>query len=152
MGFPFIGPDDGYLKDTLDLAERLKVRNRVYILGYLDEETKIAAIDSAVALVNPSMADHVEVYSIVLSEAWAREKPVIASNIGELTYRVRQNVNGILVPPSNPKLLAEAMMNLIITSKDSEQMGRSGKATVFPWERIAAKSIALYELIDETKK
>jgi glycosyltransferase involved in cell wall biosynthesis len=77
----FIGPDGGYLKETLDLAEKLGVRDRVYVLGYVDEKTKMQALDSAIALVLPSIADYVEVYPMVISEAWARERPVIASRI-----------------------------------------------------------------------
>ena len=140
----FIGPDDGYLKKTLDLANKLGVRNRVHILGYVDEATKLSAIDAAVALINPSIADHIEVYSIVLSEAWAREKPVIASKIGEVAYRVKQDVNGILVPPLNPKLLADAMLRILRTTSIAQEMGRIGKVNVFSWGDIANKSIELY--------
>ena len=143
----FIGPDGGYLRDILELAENLCVQNRIYILGYVNEETKIAAIDSATALVNTSMADHVEVYSIVLSEAWAREKPVVASKIGEVAYRVKQGINGILVPPSNPEILANAMMAIIKDKEGAAKMGLKGKASVLSWESIAKKSIDLYEQV-----
>lgn len=147
----FIGPDGGYLRETVNLAEKLGVRDRTYILGYVDEATKLAAIDSAVALVNPSIADHVEVYSIVLSEAWAREKPVIASRVGEVAYRVKQRVNGILVEPSNPKMLAEAMLELVGNDKLAEEMGKNGKADVFSWKTIALKSLELYRRVLENK-
>lgn len=140
----FIGPDGGYLRETWNLAEKLGVSHRTYMVGYVDETTKIQAIDSAVALVNPSIADHVEVYSVVISEAWAREKSVIVSNVGELAYRVKQDVNGILVEPSNPKMLADAMLALVNNDKLAKGMGRRGRADVYTWETIAAKSIELY--------
>lgn len=143
----FIGPDDGYLKKILNLSERIKVRKQVYILGYVDEATKIAAIDSAIALVNPAIADHVEVYSIVLSEAWAREKPVIASRVGELAFRVKDHVNGLLVEPLNPEMLASAMLKLVNDRPLAEQMGRSGKSEVLSWDEIAKKSITLYKFM-----
>ena len=139
-----IGPDGGYLKKTLDLADKLGVRKRVYTLGYVNEETKIAAIDSAIALINPAIADHVEVYSIVLSEAWARQKPVIATKIGELAYRVNHRVNGLLINPCNPKMLAKAMSELASNQELAETMGRNGQINVFSWKEIAAKSIELY--------
>jgi len=146
----FVGPDGGYLKETLDLAERLDVRGRVYVLGYVDEETKIKALDSAVALVLPSVADHVEVYSIVISEAWARRKPVIASRIGEIPYRVKHGVNGILVDPSDPKALAEAMLEVAPDDELADKMGRNGRKDVFSWREIAARSIQLYRQILES--
>ncbi len=140
----FIGPDGGYLKQTLNLAKKLGVKERTYMLGYVDEESKIQALDSAVALVLPSIADYVEVYPGVISEAWAREKPVIASSVGGIPYRVKQPVNGILVEPSNPKMLADAMLELVGNDKLAEEMGRNGKADVFSWESIAKKSVELY--------
>jgi len=147
----FIGPDGGYLKKTLDLAERLGVRGRVYALGYVDEETKIKALDSAVALVLPSVADHVEVYSIAISEAWARRKPVIASRVGEIPYRVKHGVNGILVDPSDPKALAEAMLEVARDDELADKMGRNGRKDVFSWREIAEKSIQLYERVVEDR-
>jgi glycosyltransferase involved in cell wall biosynthesis len=40
----FIRPDGGYLGKTLNLAEKIGVRRRVYYLGYVDEKTKIEAL------------------------------------------------------------------------------------------------------------
>jgi glycosyltransferase involved in cell wall biosynthesis len=147
----FIGPNGGYLKETLDLVERIGVKDRVYILGYVDEETKMKALDSATALILPSIADFAEVYSMVISEAWAREKSVIASKVGEIPYRVKQDVNGVLADPSDPKMLAEAMLKVAHNHELANQMGKNGKKNVFSWKEIAAKLIQLYEQILEGK-
>lgn len=147
----FIGPDGGYLKGTLDLAERIGVRDRVYMLGFVDEETKMQALDSATALVLPSVADHVEVYSIVISEAWAREKPVITSRVGEIPYRVKQDVNGILVDPSNPNMLAEAMLKVAHDEELAKEMGGNGRKDVLSWREVASRSIQLYKQVLENK-
>ncbi len=145
----FIGPDGGYLKEVLNLAARIGVKDRIYMLGYVGEETKIQALDSATALVLPSIADYVEVYPMVISEAWAREKPVIASKVGGIPYRIRNRVNGILVEPSNPKTLADAMLELINNGTLAKEMGRNGKKDVFSWKEIAMKSIELYRQVLE---
>jgi glycosyltransferase involved in cell wall biosynthesis len=147
----FIGPDGGYLKETLDLAERIGVKDRVYMLGYVDEEIKIKALDSAIALVLPSLADYVEVYPMVISEAWARERPVIASMVGGIPYRIKQDVNGVLVDPSDPKMLAEAMLKLAHDKELAEEMGRNGRKDVFSWREIAVKSIQLYRRVLENR-
>jgi len=147
----FIGPDSGYLKETLDLVERIGVKDKVYMLGYVDEETKMKALDSATALILPSIADYVEVYPMVISEAWAREKPVIASRVGGIPYRVKQDVNGVLVDPSDPKTLAEAMLKVAHDDELAKEMGRNGRKDVFSWKEIAMKSIQLYEQVLEGK-
>jgi glycosyltransferase involved in cell wall biosynthesis len=140
----FIGPDGGYLNEILNLADKIGVRNKVYTLGFVDEKIKIQAIDSALALVLPSIADYSEVYSIVTSEAWAREKPVIASMVGELPYRIANGVNGLLFEPSNPKSLANAMLKLLVNNGLANEMGKNGKKNVHTWSEVAAKSIEIY--------
>jgi glycosyltransferase involved in cell wall biosynthesis len=147
----FIGPDGGYLRETLDLAGRISVKNRVYMLGYVNEETKIKALDSAIALVLPSLADHVEVYSLVVSEAWARGKPVIASRVGEIPYRIRQYVNGVLVNPSDPKALAEVMLKVAHDDELAREMEKNGRKNVFSWREVAVKSLQLYRRVVEER-
>jgi glycosyltransferase involved in cell wall biosynthesis len=147
----FIGPDGGYLGKTLDLAEKIGVERRVYYLGYVDEKTKIEALDSATALVLPSLADHVEVYSLVVSEAWARGKPVIASRVGEIPYRIRQYVNGVLVNPSDPKALAEVILKVAHDDELARKMEKNGRKNVFSWREVAVKSLQLYRRVVEDR-
>jgi glycosyltransferase involved in cell wall biosynthesis len=147
----FIGPDSGYLRKTLNLAEKIDVKRRVYYLGYVDEKTKIEALDSATALVLPSLADHVEVYSLVVSEAWARGKPVIASRVGEIPYRIRQYVNGVLVNPSDPKALAEVMLKVAHDDELARKMEKNGRKNVFSWREVAVKSLQLYRRVVEDR-
>jgi glycosyltransferase involved in cell wall biosynthesis len=133
----------------MNLAEKIDVTRRVYYLGYVDEKTKVEALDSATALALPSLADYVEVYPMVISEAWAREKPVIASSVGGIPYRVKQGINGLLVNPSDPKMLAEGMLKLLDDEESAKEMGKNGRKDVFSWREIAEKSIQLYEQVLE---
>lgn len=144
----FVGPDGGYAKTVLDLAKRIGVRDRVYMLGYISEEEKIHALDSTAALVLPSIADYVETYSIVISEAWARGKPVISSRIGELPYRVKVDVKGLITKPSDPKALADAMLKLLSDDDDAiQRMGKNGRENLFTWNEIATRTIELYKIL-----
>jgi glycosyltransferase involved in cell wall biosynthesis len=143
----FIGPDGGYLRKTMNLAEKIDVTRRVYYLGYVDEKTKVEALDSATALALPSLADYVEVYPMVISEAWAREKPVIASSVGGIPNRVKHGINGLLVNPSDPRMLAEAMLKLASEEGLAEEIGRNGRKEVLSWREVAEKSIQLYKQV-----
>jgi len=144
-----IGPDGGYLNKILNLTEKLGVKDKVYVLGFVDEETKMCALDSATALILPSVANYIEVYPGVISEAWAREIPVIASKVGGIPYRIKQYVNGILVDPSDPKMLAEAMLKVADDDKLAREMGRNGRKNVFSWKEVAMRSIELYRQVLE---
>lgn len=143
----FIGPDDGFSNVINDLSKTLGVSNQVYNLGFVDEETKIAALDACVAMVLPSVCDYTEVNSIVISEAWARAKPVIASRIGGLPYRVHDHVNGLLVNPSDPLALSKAISEVLINQREAEKMGLAGSTDVLPWKDIALKSLKIYSEI-----
>jgi glycosyltransferase involved in cell wall biosynthesis len=143
----FIGPDDGYLRECLRLASVLGVRNRIYMLGYVDERTKIAAIDSAIAVISPSLCNYVEVFPISIWEAWARSKPVIASKVGDIPYRIKHSVNGLLFNPSDHIQLSNLMSILLNNRRFADNLGKKGKRYILTWDKIALKALRLYESI-----
>ncbi|MEM0235678.1 glycosyltransferase family 4 protein [Thermofilum sp.] len=143
--FVFIGPGD--TKRYIEVANKLGVADRVLFLGFVDERTKIGAIDSSVCLVLPSVCNYVEVYPMVISEAWARGKPVVASIVGGIPHRVKHMVNGILVPPKDPKALAEAIIKLLEDRTLTEKMGLKGKKELKTWSEIAFTLLDLYERV-----
>lgn len=107
----FMGPgDSAWLKR---LAVDLGVSEYVVFTGVVNDLAKISALDSCDCLVIPSLYDYVEGYSIVTSEAFARRKPVIASSVGELRYRIVDGRDGYLIPPGSPQALAAALTRLL---------------------------------------
>jgi glycosyltransferase involved in cell wall biosynthesis len=55
----------------------------------------------------------------------------------------------LLVNPSDPRMLAEAMLKLANEEELAEEMGRNGRKEVFSWRKVAKKSIQLYKQILE---
>jgi len=137
-----IGPGDR--ASYVSLAERLGVDGKVHFLGFVDEETKIGAIDAATAVVIPSINNYVEVYPMAITEAWARGKPVIAAKVGGIPYRVRHMENGVLVPPRDPKALAEAIMLLANDKELAKKLGAEGRRDVHTWEEIIEALMHIY--------
>jgi glycosyltransferase involved in cell wall biosynthesis len=85
---------------------------------------------------------------VVLLEAMAYTKPVIASRVGGITDIVVDRVNGLLVPPAEPTTLALALQELATDGVLREQLGRQAKKDVderFNWDTIIGKVISLYE-------
>ncbi|WP_338602518.1 glycosyltransferase family 4 protein [Sulfolobus tengchongensis] len=130
----FIGPGD--INIYRKMAEKLDVDKKCVFLGYVDDKTKIEAIDSASFIVIPSISEYVEAFSITLSEAWSREKAVIATEVGSLRYRIINGVNGILVPPNDPISLAQAANNLLNDRRLAEKMGKEGRKEVVTWDYV----------------
>jgi len=138
-----IGP--GHQKPYRELARKLGIENSVLFLGFVDERTKIAALDASLALVLPSISNYVEVYPMVITEAWARGKPVIASSVGGVPYRVKHMVNGLLVPPRDPCVLAEAIVKIASDKNLASKLGSEGKKTIYSWSEIANKIVDVYK-------
>jgi len=138
-----VGPGDQ--RPYRELANRLGVERNVVFTGFVSEEVKIGALDASTALVLPSISNYVEVFSLAITEAWARGKPVVASAVGEIPYRVKHMINGLLVPPRNPKALAEAILQLIKDKKLGERLGAEGKGNVVTWNKVIDELLKLYE-------
>jgi len=142
-----IGPGDA--GPYINLAKRLGVDRNILFLGFVDEEVKIGAIDGSLAVIVPSINDYVEVYPMVISEAWARSKPIIATKVGGVPYRVKHMFNGLLVPPKDPKALAEAITLLANDKELGKKLGAEGRKSVTTWDEVSFKMTELYKTYNE---
>jgi len=138
-----IGPGDQ--RPYRDLARRLDIEEHIMFLGFVDEDMKIGAMDASLALVLPSVCDYAEVYPMVISEAWARSKPVIASSVGGIPYRVKHKVNGLLVPPRNTLILAKAIIKMYKDGDLATRLGREGKKSVYSWSEVIDKLVKIFQ-------
>ena len=138
-----IGPGDA--NPYRELAQKLGMDKDVLFLGVVDEETKICAIDGSLAVVVPSVCDYVEVYPMIISEAWARSKAVIATRVGGIPYRVKHMVNGLLVPPKDPKALAETIIMLLQNRELAIKLGVEGRKEIMTWREVAIKMLSTYK-------
>ena len=83
------------------------------------------AMDEARLLVVPSRSEGL---GLVILEAMARGRPVIASNVGGIPELVIDGETGVLVPPEREDLLADAIVALLKDSDRCERLGRQGRA------------------------
>jgi len=68
---------------------------------------------------------------IVVLEAMAMALPVVATAVGGTPELVRQGTTGILVPPSDPVKLAEAMIELSVDRPFASALGKAGRDVAF---------------------
>ena len=73
-------------------------------------------------------------------------KPVVASNIVGYANVVTHGVDGLLVPPKDTGLLAQALISLMSDASLQQQMGANGilKAKRYSWENIAQRILNYY--------
>ena len=87
-----------------------------------------------------------ESFGIVLLEAMAVAKPIVASNIEGYASVITPGVDGLLVPPKDEGMLARALISLMNDESLRQQMGIRGrlKAREYSWENIARKVLSYY--------
>ena len=80
---------------------------------------------NSTALVMPSLWYENQPFSIL--EAFACEKPVIASDLGGMKELVVHQERGILVPPGDASALAEAMLSFAESPQEVSRMGANAR-------------------------
>ncbi len=118
----------------------------------LDDPELIDAYHSCDVFVLPSKN---ESFGIVILEAWATGKPVIASRIGGIPDLIQENENGLLFELENKKDLIEKILYLWSQEELAEKFGRSGQAKArasYDWDLITNRLIAIYQEVLEEQK
>jgi glycosyltransferase involved in cell wall biosynthesis len=111
--------------------------------GHREDMANIYASCHVVVL--PSYAEGLP---MVLLEAAASARPLIATRVRGCQDIVRDGDNGLLVPVKDPHQLAEAIIKLLHDGTLRKKMGMQGRAIVieeFGSDRIADETIALYD-------
>ena len=135
------------------LFARLRVPDEgVDVLGFLSQDELTAELLRAKALVAPSLGG--ESFGMVLTRAFACATPVVASDISG--YRgVMEPRAGRLVPPGDPRALADAVVNLLEDEPAREELGRAARVLAqerYSWEGIAQRLSEIYQGIVESPK
>ena len=122
-----VGPDHGYLNKAKVLARSSGVSDSIIFTGPMYGKDKLSAYVDADVFVLPSRH---EGFPMVLLEAWACGKPVIASRTGGLRELISDGETGILFEPENHKELAEKILYLLNDPAKAEEIGRKAKLLV----------------------
>ena len=100
------GPAKGYLTKLVD---ETGLSNKVNFLGYLTEDQVIQELHRCDLFVLPSFVEGLPVSAM---EAMAIGLPVIATNIAGTCELIDDGKTGILVRPSDPQILADAVIKM----------------------------------------
>ena len=141
----FVAVGQGPLESSLRAEiRRLVLEGSFQLLGYRPDAVDVIAAGDIFSL--SSLA---EGYPVALMEALALGKPVVATAVGGIPEAVREGVEGLLVPPARPDLLAEAILTLAGDGNRRAALGRaaSERSGMFDIRRAANRHEEVYSAV-----
>jgi glycosyltransferase involved in cell wall biosynthesis len=127
-------------------AERPPLRGRVSFLGFVDDMDDVyRGLDVAV-----HASTLAEPYGNVVLEAMASRVATVAAAEGGPLEIVEHDRTGLLVPPRDPRLLADALESLLLDPRKRRELAYAARAHVeqnFSLERDGRRLQRLYERI-----
>lgn len=136
--------------------ERWVAKNRledVIFTGMVSQEEQPRYYRTADIFCLPATGQ--ESFGLILVEAMATGRPIVATNIEGYARVVTQGEEGLLVPPMTVKPLADALLTLLTDKQRREQMGQKAIITAqkYEWEGIAKRVMDYYmKTIDKVRR
>jgi glycosyltransferase involved in cell wall biosynthesis len=140
------GPDEARLKA---LAKKLDASN-VTFRGFLSGTSLASAYAGARFLVVPSV--WYEVFGLIVLEAYAAGKPVVATQIGGLSELVKEGETGLFASAGDAADLAEKIAALWDDAASAAEMGRAGREWVEKDFTPGAHYAAILDVYAQAKK
>lgn len=106
-------------------AEALGLDGAVHFLGYRNDVAPILAASDIVVV--PSRAEGLP---LVLLEALAVGRPIVASTVGGIPDLLHHGETGLLVPPDAPQAVAESVLQLLADPTWAQELGDAGRRQV----------------------
>jgi len=117
---------DGELRGALEAQVReLGLGEAVTFTGFRDDVPQWLDFFDVFA-----MSSHLEGLCTSVLDALAMRKPVVASAAGGLVEIIRHEETGLLVPPKQPRPLAEAVVRLLRDRELGRRLGEAGRRLV----------------------
>jgi glycosyltransferase involved in cell wall biosynthesis len=117
-------------------------------VGAQPHENVALYLAAADAFLFPTERD--EAFGLVLAQAMACARPVVASRTGAITEVVGESGEyGMLIPPGDVAALAQAMRTLQGDEQLRRRLGKAGRRRVleeYTIERMTERTLAVYEI------
>ena len=139
--------------DGADGQERLRIEQLLQKAGLTEQTVFAGQIGHTLLPLYYTAADvcaipsHYEPFGLVAIEAMACGTPVVASDVGGLSFTVVPDETGLLVPPQNVEALAQAIKRVLTDELWARKLRRQAPIRVqqnFSWSGVAVHLSDLY--------
>jgi glycosyltransferase involved in cell wall biosynthesis len=149
----FSGERSQYFSYISHLIKSLKIESSVIYLGSLPNHELVGAYSAADVCIVPSIWN--EPFGLVVLEAMACSKPVVAFNVGGIPEIISDGIDGFLIPRGEVKELASKILFLLEHPEIRIEMGRNARKKVereFSYKRLAVRLLEeVYPLMKDLK-
>lgn len=137
---------DGQERKSLqDLIDQLNMRERIGLLGFADREKTVGLFLGCEFFV---LSSRIEPFGIVVLEAMAARKAVLATKSGGVVDLVTPGVSGMLVEPE-VDALAAGMREMLAHPAETRAMGERALSTVqgHTWEAVTREFLGVFDRV-----
>ncbi len=127
-----------------ELVKALGLQDWINFLGERGRSDVVKLLYGCEFLVLPSRS---EPFGIVIIEAMACRKPVVATSVGGISEIIENGKSGILVEPDNPNSLCKAISSILEDEDYKARLAANGYARVcsnFLWQHTGKKYETLF--------
>jgi phosphatidylinositol alpha-mannosyltransferase len=137
-----VGPGDP--RRLEGMIERQRIRN-VDFFGQVSKEDLPRYYASSSIVCAPSIER--ESFGIILLEAMASCKPLVATNIPGYAGVMTNEFDGLMVPPQDAQALALALVRLMADADLRARLVDNGRITAetYAWPKVTSKVLEMYE-------
>jgi glycosyltransferase involved in cell wall biosynthesis len=134
----------GQRQHLVRLTDELHLRDAVHFLDDVEEADLPALYNLASVFATPSLY---EGFGFPPLEAMACGRPVVSTRAGSLPEIVGEA--GLLVPPGDPRGLADAILQVLGDPVLARRLGSLGpeQAARFTWDRTVNQTLAVYDCL-----
>lgn len=137
---------DGEERRALEnLIDELKMRDRVVLFGFADRATSIVLFWGCEFFV---LSSRLEPFGIVVAEAMAAHKAVLATRSGGVVDLVQPGMNGLLVEPA-VDALANGMRQMLAQPNETRAMGARAAQSIqrHTWAAVTDEFLSVFQRV-----
>lgn len=148
-GLDFIIAGEGHLRNSLqNQINQLGIGERVHLIGHISDRHQMARLyQGAQVFVHPA---HYEGLPTVLLEAMACKQVVVSTAVSGALDVIQDGWNGLLVPPHDPKAMAQAISRILESPSLSKKLSHNAYNTIvtrYTWHEISRNYVKQYQSI-----
>jgi len=143
---------DSYMRPKLEASVAPSAKGHVRFLGHVPSGDLPRWYATGDIFVSPASGN--ESFGIVLIEAMASGRAVVASDIPGYRSVITPGENALAVPPGDVPALADAIASLVLDPERRRRLGCKGheRAQEFSWPRVTDRIESVYRRVVERRR